>query len=426
MKKGAVLKVTAAIALLFTGFPLLLICDANTYGNTEFLRLLADYGIMLAAAAVGYAASKLLPEKKLFNVILRVLGFLMFFAGMLSLLMGGDFVTVFALGSNCILAYFVGERFGRKIFADLYPLFALGIFSVLGIACYVFAIAALEGEHLELVKNGIVICYAAEFAAAALLVNQSGIFERANRRKETKSSLPKGLSAYNAALVLVITVLGLLLCIFRTQIGDFLSQAALAAAELAVTIAGLFDAEKWSVESGERGDVSFTWLGESYTNYLLQIILTLIAIAVIIVFRKQLFEFVKDFIEMIAGFFSSRTEESERAEFTDVFEDFRKEKKNREKRTTLSGLKTLYKSEKDPVKKFRAGYRLILLRIKSLNSRLLLSDTPTEQAEKGANIYDVNELKAVAGCYDRLRYNDETVTAEELENLDSLLGKEQQ
>ncbi len=421
--RGFVLKTLAVIAFAAVVFPFLFSFDINTYGNIGVPRMFFYYGVGAVVFLIGYVSSMAEKSHKKLRLPLRIAGFLTFAAGFLSLVIGGDGVTVFALGASCVFAYFIGERAGYKNFADMFPLSAFAVYIVLTIACYIFIRLAANEDINAVASDTVVAAFAAEFLAAALLVNQSGIFDRANMRAETKSSLPKGLAAYNAALVLGITVTGLTLCVFRKQIAWLLKECIFAVMRLIHWLFSLFEAEEMPLEAVEDGQIGTGWGFYEYSWYLAEVFAIVAFIALIVIFRHKIFSAIKAFFARLGAFLSSRPEESAHPEFTDVFEDLSYGRKRREYSDNIYAVRREYLAEKDPAKKYRAGYRVLLYRIRSVNRSLTPADTVPVQAELGAEYLGRDELAGVARVYETVRYDNAVPDSEQLEKLNDLVEK---
>lgn len=423
MKRNVFLKIFSALSLGLTGFPLVFSSDVNCYGAIDGVRILLYYGAFLLLSVFGFLLGPVLSSKKLLRIILRTVGILCFALGFICIPFGGDFFLVTALGLNSLFWFFIGKRSSEKVFADIFPFFFMGIYIVLSLACYIAMSATAPEEIRSIVLRILLIAFMTEFCAAALLVNQSGIYERANRRKETRATLPKGLSGYNALMVGSVAVILSLVCIFADYIAEFLRLLIGFLVKLYFDIISIFNAEKMSVEAAEGGVKPE--LGVSANSFeWWQFVAILAFIAFLFAMRKKIAAAVKYICSKIVSFLSKESKDTTEKEFYDIIEDYDSAKKH--KRTGLSEGKLikLYKGEKDAVKKYRFGYRIILRRIKGFNPMLLPSDTTGLQVEKGAGLYGYNDLSAVAKCYERLRYNDESVTETELSDLDSLIRKE--
>lgn len=423
MKRNILLKILSALSLGFVGFPLLLSVDANSFGDISAVRMLIYYGVLALAGFFGYCLGKASKKSKLIRIFSKIIGILTFAAGFIALPLGGDAVISAVVGINCVFWFFIGMRCYGKCFADIFPFYFFGIYICLSVTCYFFTSIGAADEIKGAVLRTLTISFLIELTSAALLINQSGIFDRANRRKETKSTLPVGLSGYNAALTGGAAVILSLLCIFAENIADFINSIIHYIAVGLFKLISLFNAEKMGIEESEGGLKPVMGYSTESVNFW-QVIAILGFIAIIIAFRKKIISAVKSFFSRLGRFFTKEAEESTENEFTDYFEDYSSNKTKKERPLSLNRLYRLYRNEKDNNKKYRYGYRILIKLIKQHNSELSPSDTTREQAEKGRSFFDYEELKGAVRYYDSLRYNDGQITENELSLLDTLIGKE--
>ena len=422
--RNILLKILSVLSFAAVVFPFMFSIDINTFGNVSVLRMLYYFAVGAAVFGIGYLEAAFTKVHKKLRIPLRIAGILTFGAGFAALLIGGDGVTVFALGSCCVFAFFIGERACYKNFADMFPLAAFATYIVLTLGCYIFASTAANEEIRSTVTDTVIASFAIEFTAAALLVNQSGIFDRANMRKETRSSLPKGLTAYNAALILGFTVTGLAFTVFRKQIVWLLQQMIRAVVMAVFFIIKLFTAERMTTEIPEEGELGTGLYSENHIPYLIEALFIIAVITLIIVFRKRIFAAIKVFFARLGALLSGRPEVSQHPEFTDVFEDYSTDRSRRAVRDNIYAVKRRYAAEKDPAKKYRLGYRLLLFRIKAVNQRLTPADTVSVQTERGAARFGHDELAAVASVYEDIRYNNAVPTDSQLSALSELTSRQ--
>lgn len=421
--KGTLLKILSVLAFSAVVFPFLFGCDVNRYGNIDVLRILYYYGIGAVLFGIGYLGAELKKAHPKLGIPIRIFGLLTFAAGFLALFIGGDASTVFALGSCSIFAFFIGERCRFKNFADMYPLSAFAVYIVLTTACYIFVSFTSPEEIRTTVTDTITAAFVIEFTAAALLLNQSGIFDRANMRKETKTSLPKGLTGYNAALVLGITVTGLVLCLFRKQIAWLLEQIVIILIRAVFIIASLFTAERMEIQPGEAEGIGRGFAETADEAYILEALAVLVLIAVVIKFRRQIFKAIKEFFGRLGALLAGRVEESARPDFKDVFENCSSRPNRLLQNENIYAVKRRYNSETDPVRKYRLGYRVLLYRIKSVNQRLSPSDTTSVQSERGADFFGKEPLASVVSTYENVRYGTHSPTQPQLSELSELINR---
>lgn len=418
--KGTILKAVAVIAFAAVVFPFIFGCDINTYGNISILRIAYYYGIGTVIFMLGFLGTFISKKHPKLQIPLRIFGVLTWGAGFLSLLIKGDGVTVFAFGVLCVFMFFIGERFGYKNFADMFPLSSFAFYIVLTVGCYIFVSVAAEEAIKETAKDIVIGAFAFEFVAAALLVNQSGIFERANMRKETRTALPKGLAAYNAAIILGFTVTALVLLVFRKPLAWLLEQIGILMMRIAFLIAQLFNAMPMSIQEGEAGEAARMGYAQSAFSYVLEAVVIVIMIVLAIVFREKIFKAIKSFFAALGSLLSGHPEESLRPDFIDVFENYNSKHRPRKENDNIYAVRRKYAAEKDPVRKFRYGYQIVLFRIKAVNQRLTPADTVSVQAQRGASYFGEERMEQIAGIYDGIRYGSLTPDSSQLEQLDSM------
>mgnify|MGYP007101876831 CR=1 FL=1 len=416
--RGTILKAVSTLAFAAVVFPFIFGCDINTYGNINALRLLYYYAIGAVIFFLGFMGTFLSKKHPKIQIPLRIFGALTWGAGFLSLLIQGDGVTVFALGVLCIFMFFIGERFGYKNFADMFPLSAFAFYIVFTIGCYIFVRVAAEEAINETASDIVVAAFALEFAAAALLVNQSGIFERANMRKETRTALPKGLSAYNAALILGFTVTALILLVFRKPLAWLLEQIGIIFMRIAFLIAQLFNAMPFSIQDGGSGDTPDLSYEQSSFSYVLEAVVIIIMVVLAIIFREKIFKAIRSFFSALGNLLSGHPEESLRPDFIDVFENYNSKHRRRTESDNIYAVRRKYAAEKDPVRKFRYGYQIMLFRIKSVNQRLSPADTVSVQAQRGSDYFGEQPMQDVTAAYDSIRYGDTTPDSSQLSLID--------
>lgn len=411
------LKILAVAAFGMVSFPVVLTGDAHSFGNMDPLRLCAYYAVFLAVFALGYALGQVTKRRKKLLLPCRLLGAGTFFLSLL-LLPFTDRVTVIgAAGAAAVFWYFLGERASRKHYADFFPIFAFGIYIVATLFSY-FAFSLSASEELRPpVQNAVIVSFLAELCLAALLINQSGIYDKASRRRETKTTLPHGLSGYNAALILLVTGAGLALYLFSDKIVWFLWEVVRLIVRLILALMRV--PTDFFVPAAEGGDLS-ELLPESRPNELWNLA-RLLAIALIIVFRKQLWAWLKSIGRAIRDFFSRDTAESgEPLDFVDLFEEAPSQKRKRTQDLTDAQLLKKYRAQTDPLQKYRLGYRLLLRKMNRANAHITPSDTASAHLEKGRRVYG-EALSPVVEGYNAVRYHGETAGSEPTDALEKLL-----
>ena len=418
--RSGILKFLAVISFGLVTFPFVLTNDVLAFENISVLRILAYYFAFGIVFGFGYAFGKATLKRRKLVFAGRIIGILTFGIGLVMLAFTKEINIIFAVGASAVLWYFLGERASRKHYADIFPAFMFGVYICVTLLCYLFYGAMCPRELKEPVQSAVIAAFMIELCLAALLINQSGIYDKANRRRETRTMLPKGLSGYNAALVLAVTMLGLFLYLFTDKIVWLLNELVRLVIKAALFIMKGYS-EFMATEAVDYNVAEGSGYTPAETNDLWNLVFIIILIAVVIIFRKKIFSYIKELFKRIYGFFSRETEISEdEPEFTDVFEELDSSRRRNSGDVSLSRLMKLYRSETDPIKKYRFGYGLLLRQLRMCKADIREADTVSVQHEKGRAICGA-ELKSVTDSYDRLRYNDSKVTDEELKRLDELI-----
>ncbi len=413
------LKILAVAAFGMVSFPVVLTGDAHSFGNIGALRLLLYYAVFLAVFALGYALGQATKRHKKLLLPCRILGAGTFFLSFF-LLQYTDRVTVVGTaGAAAVFWYFLGERASRKHYADFFPIFAFGIYIVTTLFSY-FAFSISASEKLRPpVQTAIIVSFLAELCLAALLINQSGIYDKASRRRETKTMLPHGLSGYNAALVLLFTGAGLALYLFSDKIVWFLWEVVRLIVRLILALMRVPTDFFVPAVEGEEPDELFNYNEPSeWWN-----VMTLIAIILIIVFRKQLWAWLKSIGRAILRFFSRDAAESEEPlGFVDLLEELPSPKKKKSQALTDAQLLRKYRAQTDPLQKYRLGYRLLLRKMNRTSAHIVPSDTVSAHLEKGRRVYG-EALSPIVGGYNAVRYHGEDAGSEAADALGKLLDR---
>lgn len=414
--RARILKILAVVAFGMITLPLMLTNDVLSFGGFSLLRFAAYYAAFGLIFALGYALAGAAKKRKKLIILSRVVGILCFFPALLLLNFAGSANIAVVTGICAVFWYFLGERAAAKHYADYFPAFALGVYIMVTLGAYIFYGALAPEELRGSVREAVVIFFAAELAMSAVLINQSGIYDKASRRSETRAMLPKGLSGYNAALVLIIVSAGLGLYFFKDYAIDFLVTLARLMVELFLLIMR-GNAEFMQIQPSEEGEVPSLYNENIGSSPVATVIFVIALLAMLIVFRKRLWQGIKSLAKQIYGFFSREQSESgEDTGFVDFFEELPAERRKNEP-INDGRLLRLYRAESDPREKYRLGYRIILRELNKNKAKIVPPDTVNEQLEKGKAVCGGN-LGEITRIYSALRYDDEQVTAEQLAALE--------
>lgn len=419
--RSRLLKILAVIALGTVTLPLMLTNDVLAFGGFSLLRFAGYYAAFAVFFALGFGLARLRQRRKIPAVIVRGTGVICFFPAIALLLFTDSLTLVTAAGLCSVLWYFIGERTVNKHYADLFPAFMLAVYIVVTLAAYIFFGSLAPEELCAPVREAVVVMFAVELAMSAVLINQSGIYDKASRRAETRTMLPKGLSGYNAALVVIILSAGLGLYFFKDAIISFLKTVGRLLIQLFVWLMrGTSDSME--IDEGEAGDFSMSFAAEGWSGEIVTVIFVIALIVAVIVFRKKIWSIIKEIGKRIYGFFSRvQTENGEEMGFVDFVEEI-PTKSRVQDRLSDSRLLRLYRAERDKTEKYRLGYRLILRGLNRNKAGIVPPDTVGQQLGKGRAVFG-GELSKAAQVYNGIRYDEKKANDEQLLELEELRKK---
>lgn len=415
--RSGILKFLAVVSFGLITFPFVLTNDVLSFDNISVLRILIYYAGFGVIYGLGYAFGRVTIKHRKLIPLERFAGVTTFFASFLLLTATTQFAVITAVGISCAFWYFLGERAAHKHYADIFPAFMFGVYIGVTLICYLFYGAMCSPQLKGPVQSAVIIAFMIEMCLAALLINQSGIYDKANRRRETRTMLPKGLSGYNAALVTCITVCGLLLYVFSDKIVWLLNEIVRLIIRFFLFLMNGYS-EFMAIDSGESNPNPMGYFGnESYDGW--NLLFFVVVVVLIIVFRRKIWQKIKGFFRWVSGFFTKESSVSEaEPEFVDVFEQVSAVGSTKD--ISYTALMKRYKKESNPEKKYRLGYAVLLWQMKYCHAKLAVSDTVTDQYEKGRDIFGA-ELIHITTAYDKLRYDGVMVTSEQLLALDSMI-----
>lgn len=419
--RSRLLKILAVIALGTVTLPLMLTNDVLAFGGFNPLRFAGYYAAFGLFFSLGFGLARIKRRRRIPAVVLRGVGVICFFPALALLLFTDSLALVTAAGLCSVLWYFIGERAVNKHYADLFPAFMLAVYIVVTLAAYIFYGSLAPDELREPVRNAVAVMFAVELALSAVLINQSGIYDKASRRAETRTMLPKGLSGYNAALVLIILSAGLGLYFFKDAIIAFLTTIGRLLVQLFVWLMR-GNADSMEIDEGEAGDLSLSYAAEGNAGEIMTVIFVVALIAALIVFRKKIWSFIKELGKRIYSFFSREQQENgEEMGFVDFVEEI-PAKSRGEEYVSDSRLLRLYRAERDKTQKYRLGYRIILRSLNRNKAGIVPPDTVGQQLGKGKMVFG-GELDNAARVYNGIRYNNEKAADEQLNELEELRKK---
>ncbi len=434
------LKICAAIAMLLIPLPLMLMFDSAAFKEEGIYRFLLYYLTAIPAVSAGYLlqkvrASQTKPKRIFLSSLSMIIALIIMFVitgitvnainESTYYSFNGTYV-VFALLPAISLWFLLGIKLTRKSFSDVYTPLWLCIFMVETFLCYIFAFF-LKEDHPNMVNAQSAMAYLVIVMAliVALLINQSNIETQINQRKNTNLIVPKGLKSYNAKLIILVGSVILLAMLFRNILADILWWLIQNTLRLIDSILQLIKMETSApiTPDGTTPDSPFIGIqqgGADFTIYLVFIV----ALVLVIIFRKRILAFFKSVAMRIFDKFSSKeSETSVNENYTDYYEVIVQQTSIAKPETESDCLKR-YKKEKNDTEKYRLGYRLYLMWLAKRSKNMSNKLTVEQQKSLAKTTYHGDsDIMGISDSYAEIRYNDKIADADNILQMDELINE---
>ena len=249
---------------------------------------------------------------------------------------------------------------------------------------------------------------------SAVLTNQTNIDSCTHQRDADKMSLPKGLRSYNTKLVAAVTAATVALFLFTKPLATLLFTGVkqlIRGIMWLMTRKGEFDPTN-DLVFGNEGEGALT-VGEADNSFAeaTTILIALALLAIVFVFRKQLIEF---FRELLAPLFRVQ-EPVEALAYTDEVTELPETGRSPfSRRKTEQQLYKQFRKETDAIKKYRIGYKLMLMRLQDTPFATVPTDNTDIHRVKGENGLRSERVQQIVSIYNDVRYKGRVPTAEEL------------
>lgn len=436
--KNNLLRGISAVCMLLLPLPLILMLDCAAFDEFNLLRYVFYFLCAIPSVLSGYLLQKIknsqLKPKRilLFNIIKLVVLISMFVILIIttdkiceaSNYSFYDTYVNFAMLPSISLWFLLGMKLNLKSFSDIFTPLWLCIFLVESFLCYVFCFF-LKGDHpiMSVAQSAMAYLVIIMALMVALLVNQSNIETQINQRKNTNLIVPKGLRSYNASLIIIVGAIILFAMLFRNVFAGIVWWFIKFTLILIDSILQLIKLETSApiTPDGEIPDSPSLGVQQSGVDFSIYIIF-LVAIILVIIFRKRIFTFFRNLIMRIVGRFSQNdTSTSEYENYTDYYEVINLYEKPQNVESSSDCLKR-YKKEKDGTQKFRLGYRLYIMWLAKRSKNISNTLTVEQQkfiAEK--TYHGESDIHEISDSYTEIRYNDKAADSENLAQMDELI-----
>lgn len=442
MKKDFLMKCVAALAMLLVPLPLMFVFEVTAFKGFMLWHYPIYYAVAAISAASGYFLMCLRRSRHTPKTIFLVNMLIALTATALVILvavvssqinnvLGDNGFNVFyfcvALMPSVIVWYLLGMSLKKNRFDDIFTPIWLGIYLVETFICYIFCcVMSADMEYLGASEHRISVLLVVMALLTVLLINQSNIRSEIDRRRNTNLIVPKGLRLYNAKLIAIVGAVILAALMLKDYVAAGLTWLVKMTVKIIDTL--LFNirflqTEQMTPEDTQLPDSDFLSAEGESRDFLLYILVVVIVVLVI-VFRKKILSLMRKIAGRIFGKYSADdTVQEVYDDYTDSYEelDIRQERIVNE--TDKDCLKR-YRKAKDNNEKYRLGYRLYAMWL----SKRSTEDISTKTVEQHRIIFEklyhgTNNIGAFSDSYSKIRYDDESATADDVLLSDSIINE---
>lgn len=442
MKKDFLMKCVAALAMLLVPLPLMFVFEVTAFKGFTLWHYPIYYAVAAISAASGYFLMCLRRSRHTPKTIFLVNTLIALTATVLVVLvavvssqinnvLGENGFNVFyfcvALMPSVIVWYLLGMSLKKNRFDDIFTPIWLGIYLVETFICYIFCcVMSADMEYLGASEHRISVLLVVMALLTVLLINQSNIRSEIDRRRNTNLIVPKGLRLYNAKLIAIVGAVILAALMLKDYVAAGLTWLVKMTVKIIDTL--LFNirflqTEQMTPEDTQLPDSDFLSAEGESRDFLLYILVVVIVVLVI-VFRKKILSLMRKIAGRIFGKYSVDDAAQEvYDDYTDSYEelDIRQERIVNE--TDKDCLKR-YRKAKDNNEKFRLGYRLYAMWLSKRSTEDISTKTVEQHRIISEKLYHgTNNIGAFSDSYSKIRYDDESATADDILLSDSIINE---
>lgn len=442
MKKDFLMKCVAALAMLLVPLPLMFVFEVTAFKGFMLWHYPIYYAVAAISAASGYFLMCLRRSRHtpktifLLNMLMALTATVLVVlvavvSSQINNVLGENGFNVFyfcvALMPSVIVWYLLGMSLKKNRFDDIFTPIWLGIYLVETFICYIFCcVMSADMEYLGASEHRISVLLVVMALLTVLLINQSNIRSEIDRRRNTNLIVPKGLRLYNAKLIAIVGAVILAALMLKDYVAAGLTWLAKMTVKIIDTL--LFNirflqTEQMTPEDTQLPDSDFLSAEGESRDFLLYILVVVIVVLVI-VFRKKILSLMRKLAGRIFGKYSVDDAVQEvYDDYTDSYEelDIRQERIVNE--TDKDCLKR-YRKAKDNNEKFRLGYRLYAMWLSKRSTEDISTKTVEQHRIISEKLYHgTNNIGAFSDSYSKIRYDDESATADDILLSDSLINE---
>ncbi len=442
MKKNFVMKCVAALAMLLLPLPMLFVFEVSAFDGFTLWHYLLYYAVagITAGAAYFLMSFKLSRHKPraifavnmltvFIGIILTVAVPAVSMAVNNTLGENGFIVFSLCLGlmPSVIVWYLLGLSLRKNAFDEVFTPVWLGIYIVETFFCYIFCSAMAEDRaYLNDSKTKISVLLVVMALLTVLLINQSNIQSQIDRRRNTNLIVPKGLKLYNAKLIGIVGGIILAALLLKDYVATgltWLVQMTLKIIDALIFNIRFQQTDPITGDDAKIPEIDFVQAQQS-TKDIFAYIIIVAAIVLLIVFRKKIWALIKKAAKRIFGKYSADDSTiNEYEDYKDSYEalDIKQERIVRE--TKKDCLKK-YRRTKDKTEKFRLGYRLYIMWLAERSTDNISAMTVEQQKNVSDKLYHGTEsISNLSGSYNRVRYDDENPTDNDIATTEHLIDE---
>lgn len=442
MKKDFLMKCVAALAMLLIPLPLMFVFEVTAFKGFMLWHYPIYYAVAAIAAASGYFLMCLRRSRHtpktifLLNMLMALTATVLVVlvavvSSQINNVLGENGFNVFyfcvALMPSVIVWYLLGMSLKKNRFDDIFTPIWLGIYLVETFICYIFCcVMSADMEYLGASEHRISVLLVVMALLTVLLINQSNIRSEIDRRRNTNLIVPKGLRLYNAKLIAIVGAVILAALMLKDYVAAGLTWLVKMTVKIIDTL--LFNirflqTEQMTPEDTQLPDSDFLSAEGESRDFLLYILVVVIVVLVI-VFRKKILSLMRKIAGRIFGKYSVDDAVQEvYDDYTDSYEelDIRQERIVNE--TDKDCLKR-YRKAKDNNEKFRLGYRLYAMWLSKRSTEDISTKTVEQHRIISEKLYHgTNNIGAFSDSYSKIRYDDESATADDILLSDSIINE---
>lgn len=442
MKKDFLMKCVAALAMLLIPLPLMFVFEVTAFKGFMLWHYPIYYAVAAIAAASGYFLMCLRRSRHTPKTIFLVNMLMALTATVLVVLvavvssqinnvLGENGFNVFyfcvALMPSVIVWYLLGMSLKKNRFDDIFTPIWLGIYLVETFICYIFCcVMSVDMEYLGASEHRISVLLVVMALLTVLLINQSNIRSEIDRRRNTNLIVPKGLRLYNAKLIAIVGAVILAALMLKDYVAAGLTWLAKMTVKIIDTL--LFNIRflqtgQMTPEDTQLPDSDFLSAEGESRDFLLYILVVVIVVLVI-VFRKKILSLMRKLAGRIFGKYSVDDAVQEvYDDYTDSYEELDIRQERIVNKTDKDCLKR-YRKAKDNNEKFRLGYRLYAMWLSKRSTEDISTKTVEQHRIISEKLYHgTNNIGAFSDSYSKIRYDDESATADDILLSDSLINE---